>query len=723
MLFIRNLLGTLLIACDPVLRLTETWGLRSLGAPFYEEGENTCPSEGGCPSDQTSGVGGNRGAPPRPDPKTQQEGARWPWSFSWFVKLSLKLIHNAAQTSLLYCGTLCASIGLAAKWAYWLATGTVALFLLQLLVWSFTWIFIPGYRHLSALWKYLRGHDPWHEVAYVYGVHIFRPRWVGPRGREEWTSGYVQQEVRGRGEGREPLDLLVTDGTAIARLRHGTLRGRTNRFGFKAERDSVHASSHRYLRAQIEGMECKVHLCANHPCGQPDDDCLHVVASALIPRTVDYDIQDAAGKGPIARCATAAWLCGYTSVGFCGSVWKGFKRFLNCIFCSPCCRRRRRKRARSRPPPNGGTSSGTLTPRHEDSETESEAEEETACQAESVAYLVNGKATPLSVVPCRDTAKGDKIRLLASDAEVSSAEDLRHEDGNLYFSSCHQHRAIYEGQAAKRTCAIEGCDREVKLSKNGLKLCKMHGAKEERTKTTRNRASSSASTPQGKDNADPNGALFGPEARTAPGLEVAKRPSSSNPHGAALLAKYLKAVIEGKDEKSCLSLCVSGDRGPRETWEELKEQATGYVTKLPKDYPPIARKAIVNLVTEDCPEISITAEEGGPILELGKILNLQKEHVALEKEEQKDAGGPVEVLPPTHTQQGQQRPPVDPSSFYRPMARSASHLGCQLWAAVPPRQVQIRMHPLLLQPDRDMLELTPMPSQRNLTKQPKLSRP
>jgi len=76
------------------------------------------------------------------------------------------------------------------------------------------------------------------------------------------------------------------------------------------------------------------------------------------------------------------------------------------------------------------------------------------------------------------------VKLLPSDAEVSSAEDLKHEDGNYYFGSCHHHRALYEGQAAKRTCVFEGCDREVKASKSGLRLCKLHGAKEERAKPT-----------------------------------------------------------------------------------------------------------------------------------------------------------------------------------------------------------------------------------------------
>ena len=56
--------------------------------------------------------------------------------------------------------------------------------------------------------------------------------------------------------------------------------------------------------------DCKVHLCASVPCGQPDDDCVHVPATAVIPRASELDLQDVAGKGPLGRCATAArfWL-------------------------------------------------------------------------------------------------------------------------------------------------------------------------------------------------------------------------------------------------------------------------------------------------------------------------------------------------------------------------------------------------------------------------------
>ena len=120
--------------------------------------------------------------------------------------------------------------------------GVVAVFLLQLGVWTITWIILPIAQHSYALVQYLRGRAPWHEVASLHGLSTFRPSWVGPRAGTEWSSAYIQQEVRGRGDSREPHDLLVTDGLAVARLRHGTLRGRTNRHGFKCSCNGVHSS-------------------------------------------------------------------------------------------------------------------------------------------------------------------------------------------------------------------------------------------------------------------------------------------------------------------------------------------------------------------------------------------------------------------------------------------------------------------------------------------------
>ena len=88
----------------------------------------------------------------------------------------------------------------------------------------------------------------------------------------------MQQEVRGRGDNRDPHDLLITDGTAIARMRHGALRGRSNRHGFRCQMGSIHSASHRYFRNQVEAHQMELHLCSSDPCTAGEDDVFHVAS-------------------------------------------------------------------------------------------------------------------------------------------------------------------------------------------------------------------------------------------------------------------------------------------------------------------------------------------------------------------------------------------------------------------------------------------------------------
>ena len=154
----------------------------------------------------------DRGENTRPDP---EDSADW---LVWFLKVSWGSIWKLAENGLMWCGTLCASVSIAAKWSYWLMVAVVLVFCLQLMLWTITWVILPCLRHLIALYRYLAGKGAWHEVVTLHGVTTFRPRWYGPKGQQEWTADYTQQQVRGRGESREPHDLLVTDGVAIARI-------------------------------------------------------------------------------------------------------------------------------------------------------------------------------------------------------------------------------------------------------------------------------------------------------------------------------------------------------------------------------------------------------------------------------------------------------------------------------------------------------------------------
>lgn len=324
---------------------------------------------------QSKGSSEDRGSRSSPD---FEDDAEWLW---WFLKVGWISVWRLADTGLVWCGTLCASVGVAARWSYWLMVSVVGIFLLQLALWSVTWVICPVLRHTQALYRYLRGYGGWHEVAHLHGLRVFRPRWTGPRGAEEWTSDYVQQSVRGRGENRDPNDLLVSDGVAIARLRHGTLRGRTNRHGYRCNGGAVYASSHRYFRNQLEALGHEIHLCAGEPCTLHENDCFHVQVSAVIPRDTELDLHEAAGRGPIGRCVVATWFWGCRCAPLTALV-KIVRSLGSCCCRSGCCSRRRKRVTQSGESPQ--------TPRHVDSETESEGDEEGMCQADHIGYKVPG---------------------------------------------------------------------------------------------------------------------------------------------------------------------------------------------------------------------------------------------------------------------------------------------------------------------------------------------
>ena len=128
------------------------------------------------------------------------------------------------------------------------------------------------------------------------------------------------------------------------------------------------------------------------------------------------------------------------------------------------------------------TSDSAEMPKHLDSETESEGEDEASCQADQVCHFSNGKAAPLSTHPCRDVSSGGPVQLLTSDATKSNTEELTEDGVGWTFRACNHHRAMYELSAAKRRCVVDGCPNEAKSNRDGLKLCKLHAAREEKTK-------------------------------------------------------------------------------------------------------------------------------------------------------------------------------------------------------------------------------------------------
>ena len=155
---------------------------------------------------------------------------------------------------------------------------------------------------------YLGGRTPW-ATPMTSDDPSPPPDWCGPESPRPWTSLYVQKEVRGRGlEHRQPHDLLVCHEGAYARLRHGPLKGRTNRKGYVCPYEEVLGCSNRSLRRRLETLPMQVHLCAHSPCNDPGAAAVHIACSASVGRTTEYDLQEMAGRGPWCRAwRVAVW--------------------------------------------------------------------------------------------------------------------------------------------------------------------------------------------------------------------------------------------------------------------------------------------------------------------------------------------------------------------------------------------------------------------------------
>ena len=524
---------------------------------------------------------GGRSRPAQSDPKDSQETSYrfWKATFEsvskfWWVRIWVDLILQVAENGLHYCGTLCASIGLAAKWSYWLLTGVVIVFLLQLLVWTYTWVVHPAWVHSRALWRYCQGTGTWSDVTRLQGQRPYIPMWKGPGTSTPWTAQYVQREVRGRGLNQRPLDLLVADGVAVARLRHDTIRGRTNRHGFVCVCNEVRASSHRYFRHHLEAANCAIHLCSQDPCTAPEAAQVHIKASSVIPQDREIDLQDLAGRGPWGRCAVLT--------SFCGGLWCGCcrKSLVRCakIWCwCVSCRRRPRRVSR----PGGGPEHGQ-SDRHDDSETESEAEVGPAdqpCQADQIAIDSNGKVTSLAMEPCRDIARGQPVCLLSADKASSCLDGLpTFADETTGFHACEYHRSLYQGSLVDRVCAVQGCLNSATKRREGVLLCKLHSAKEEKPL-------GSKAAPQVTSRRQPR---TDKEPEVAPGPSMATLPVTTNGRAGtgsradpADLAELMVELLQGKDPESALRLLASsqGKWQDPEFHKDLSRLAQEYISR------------------------------------------------------------------------------------------------------------------------------------------------
>ncbi|CAE8697726.1 unnamed protein product [Polarella glacialis] len=474
------------------------------------------------PGSWTRGWSNHFRGTPKPPPEPKLKEPFWFFGVTWSGVLTI-----VAEFGVYYCGTLCTTLGFAIKRVYWLLFGIAMIGLMQLTRLSYVWVLRPAVFLLWSFYRYMAGYGTWSAVRQAQGNNIFKPNWVGPITAIPWTSQYVQADVRGRGQSQKPHDL-------VARLRHGTIRGRTNRHGFVCKCETVHATSHRYWRVALEDENSTVHLCAADPCSSPDACAIHVLASAIVPQDQDLDVTDIANNGPLGRCCTR--------------------------------------------------------PLDPESEPESEGPTEEACQADQIGLAESGFSSALRNEPCQDVARGKSVQLLRADVPVSCTEGLAEADG-WTFRTCERHRDAYAASRAKRGCAVEDCPELGKASPGRPRLCKLHAALEEKPCAKPSKRGKVELAPV-VEAAEPNLGMADVEAVANSGPAAA---GSLAEESKEFMAAFLRLALEGYDDDTALLFWDDGSKGPVEIRGILQEAASFYLARLLPGYPVSARQAILRL--------------------------------------------------------------------------------------------------------------------------------
>ena len=177
-----------------------------------------------------------RGVPPTPPPDPGNDfGGSVSEPDSWLYQGWRWVLWSLWS----WCGLSCWRIGTAVRAARYLMVSSITLLVLYGLFVVWTCLLRPAGSMAWFLVRYLGGRTPW------FGSRVPDdpsplPSWRGPASPRPWISLYVQKEVRGRGlEHRQPHDFFVCHEGAYARLRHGPLKGRTNRKGYVCTYEEV----------------------------------------------------------------------------------------------------------------------------------------------------------------------------------------------------------------------------------------------------------------------------------------------------------------------------------------------------------------------------------------------------------------------------------------------------------------------------------------------------
>ena len=241
-------------------------------APLAPTRPSTASSAASPPTEGPDPLRRRGGPPPPPPPLDSGDpGASGNEFDSWLYQCWRWVLWSLES----WCGPFCWRIGAAARAAGYLMVSSVTFFVFYgaFVVW--TCVLHPAGRLAWFVCRYLVGRAPW-ATPESTDAPAPRPEWCGPEFPRPWTSLYVRKEVRGRSlDHRQPHDLLVCH-EGDARLRHGPLKGRTNRKGLVCAYDEVHGCSNCHLRRQLETEPMRVHLCASGPCLDPGAAAVHI---------------------------------------------------------------------------------------------------------------------------------------------------------------------------------------------------------------------------------------------------------------------------------------------------------------------------------------------------------------------------------------------------------------------------------------------------------------
>ena len=267
---------------------------------------------------------------------------------------------------------------------------------------------------------------------------------VGPGSSTPVDTEYYQRQVRGRGTGRRPHDLVLRFPQGAVRLQPDwTHRTRIDRHGLWIKPGRILGVTARTLRESLERAE-QVHLCRAEDCTQPGE--FHCKEFAALDSVIDLG---AYGCLDSWRVLVLGW-----------RALRSLRRVLSgCLRCCSC--------RRSTEAPRHIQDQGVIRPLDPDSESEAEQISD-PCEAVLIGLELQGKPRALAPEGCEDRAASEPTRLLVEDLQLS---DL---GGRDCARLCNHQSQLYMLSCQGRKCSVVSCFNKVHGAHRGTPLCSKH---------------------------------------------------------------------------------------------------------------------------------------------------------------------------------------------------------------------------------------------------------